>query len=123
MRHNFKKLNIWLKAMDFTDLTFEYCKGLPIEERYNLIDQINRSSCSIPSNIAEGSGKRTKVHFAEFLTTSLTSSYEAETQLLICERRKYGDKTKLDQCLELVTEVQKMIFSFREYILKDDNND
>jgi len=122
-RHNFKNMKIWLKAMDFTDLVYDYCKELPIEERYNLIDQINRSSCSIPSNIAEGSGKRTKIHFAEFLSTALTSSFEAETQLLICERRKYGDNEKLNYCLELVSELQRMIFSFREYILGDDNPD
>ena len=121
MRHNFKNLNVWRKAMDFTDLTYDYCKGLPADERYNLIDQINRSSCSVPSNIAEGSGKRTNVHFAEFLSTSLSSLYETETQLLICERRNYGDREKLHQCLELAGEIQKMIFSFREYILKDDN--
>ncbi|RKR85636.1 four helix bundle protein [Mucilaginibacter gracilis] len=95
-RHNFKNLKIWEKAMDFTDLTYDYCKGLPTEERYNLIDQINRCSCSVPSNIAEGSGKRTNVHFAEFLSTALSSSYEAETQLLICERRTYGDKEKIE---------------------------
>lgn len=117
VKHNFKNLKIWEKAMDFTDLTFYYCASLPANERYNLIDQINRCSCSIPSNIAEGSGKRTAIHFAEFLTTALTSSYEAETQLLICERRNYGEKEKLKACLELVTELQKMIFSFREKIL------
>ncbi|WP_426669131.1 four helix bundle protein [Mucilaginibacter sp. McL0603] len=94
---------------------------MPSDERFCLIDQLNRSSCSIPSNIAEGSGKRTKVHFGEFLTTALTSSFEAETQLLICERRSYGSKEKLKECLELVTEIQKMIFSFREYILSGDN--
>ena len=103
--------------MGLTDLTFSYCADLPVTERFNLIDQINRSSCSIPSNIAEGSGKRTSKHFAEFLTTALTSSFEAETQLLICERRSYGEKDKLQSCLELVNEVQKMIFSFREKIL------
>lgn len=108
--------------MDLTDITYDYCKGLPADERFNLIDQINRSSCSIPSNIAEGSGKRTKIHFAEFLSTSLTSSYETETQLLICERRNYGNKEKLNQCLELVVEVQRMIFSFREYILNGDDH-
>ncbi|MGV3509162.1 MAG: four helix bundle protein [Sphingobacteriaceae bacterium] len=117
MIHNFKNLKIWQRAMDFTDLTYDYSKGLPPDERFNLIDQLNRSSCSIPSNIAEGSGKRTKLHFAEYLTTALTSSYEAETQLLICERRQYGTKEKLDGCLELIVEVQKMIFSFREHIL------
>jgi four helix bundle protein len=107
--------------MDFTDLTYDYCKGLPTEERYNLISQINRCACSVPSNIAEGSGKRTNLHFAEFLSIALSSSYEAETQLLICERRKYGNKEKLNQCLESVVEVQRMVFSFREYILN--NND
>ena len=55
--------------MDLTDLALYYIEGLPVNERYNLIDQINRCSCSIPSNIAEGSGKRTVNHFAEFLTT------------------------------------------------------
>jgi|ERR1700761_3344109 four helix bundle protein len=119
--HNFKNLKIWQKAMDFTDFVYGFCKGLPADERFCLIDQLNRCSCSIPSNIAEGSGKRTKVHFGEFLTTALTSSYEAETQLLICERRAYGSKEKLKECLELVAELQKMIFSFREHILKGDD--
>lgn len=82
--------------MDLTDLTYDYCKDLPSDERYNLIDQINRCSCSIPSNIAEGSGKRTKTHTAEYLSTSLTSSYELETQLLICKRRQYGHAQKLE---------------------------
>ncbi len=122
MSHNFKNLKIWQRARDFTDLTYDYCKGLPIDERFNLIDQINRSSCSIPSNIAEGSGKRTKLHFAEFLTTSLTSAYETETQLLICQRRGYGNKEKLETCLDTVVEVQKMIFVFRELILKNNRD-
>jgi four helix bundle protein len=112
--HNFKNLKIWQKAMDLTDLALYYIDDLPGKERYNLIDQINRSSCSIPSNIAEGSGKRTVNHFAEFLTTALTSSFELETQLLICERRKYGNAEKLRDCLMLTSEVQRMIFAFRE---------
>ena len=116
MKHNFKNLKIWQKSMDLTDYTFDYCKHLPVDERYNLIDQINRSSCSIPSNIAEGSDKRTEKHFSEFLSTALSSSYELETQLIICERRNYGKTEQLKNCLELVVEVQKMIFNFREYI-------
>ena len=119
MAHNFKQLMIWQKSMDLTDLIFLYCKDLPKEERYNLIDQMNRASCSIPSNIAEGSGKRTKLQFAEYLSISLSSSYELETQLLISERRKYGKEELLTQALNLVTEIQKMIFSFREKVAND----
>lgn len=119
MAHNFKQLMIWQKSMDLTDLIFLYCKDLPKDERYNLIDQMNRSSCSIPSNIAEGSGKRTKLQFAEYLSISLSSSYELETQLLISERRKYGEEELLVQALNLVTEIQKMIFSFREKVANE----
>jgi four helix bundle protein len=118
MRHNFKNLKVWQKAMDLTDMTFEFCRDIPVNERYNLIDQINRCSCSVPSNIAEGSGKNTNKHFAEFLSIAISSSFELETQLLICERRNYGSISKLKDCLELLSEVQRMIFSFREHILK-----
>ena len=119
MKHNFRNLKVWQRSMDLTDLAFEYCKTLPATERYNLIDQINRCSCSIPSNIAEGSGKRTHLHFAEFLSTSISSSYELQTQLLICQRRKYGEDNILNDCLSLAEEIQRMLFSFREYILSD----
>ncbi len=100
--------------MDLTDLAFYYIQDLPGNEKFNLADQINRCSCSIPSNIAEGSGKRTLNHFSEFLTTALTSSFELETQLLICERRSYGNPKKLKECLTLTLELQKMIFAFRD---------
>lgn len=116
MKHNFKKLLIWQEAMDLSDLIFEYTETLPNKEKYNLIDQLNRVSVSIPSNIAEGSGKRTNKQFAEYLSISLSSSYEAETQLLICERRKYGDLVLLEKLLIKTPILQKKIFNFREKI-------
>lgn len=103
--------------MDLCDLVFKYNAQLPGSEQFHLIDQMNRSSCSIPSKIAEGSGKRSNLQFAESLSTSISSAYELETQLLICERRKYGNSDLLKQLLGLVTEVQKMIYSYRKKIL------
>lgn len=118
MKHNFKKLIIWQEAMDISDLIYKYTEEIPSKERYNLIDQLNRCSVSIPSNIAEGSGKRTKNHFAEFLSTSLSSAYEAETQLLICQRRNYGNQKLLEELIESITKLQMKIFNFREKILE-----
>jgi len=115
--HNFKKLKIWERSMKLTNLTFDYCKEIPKDERYNLIDQINRCSCSIPSNIAEGSGKRSKLQFGEYLSISISSSYELETQLLICQMRIYGDQDELNIILKELEEIQKMIFSFRNKVL------
>lgn len=118
-KHNFKKLIIWQQAMDLCDLVYSYTDSLPNNERYNLISQMQKSSVSIPSNIAEGSAKRTELHFAEFLTTSLASGYELETQILICDRRQYGKKTDLDKLLLKVTDLQSKIFNFREKIIND----
>jgi four helix bundle protein len=117
IKHNFKKLTVWQDAMDFCDLLYNYTETLPNKEKYNLINQLEKCGVSIPSNIAEGSGKRTNIHFAEYLTTSLTSSYEAETQLLICGRRKYGNEKELSELLKRVEEIQKKIFNFRETII------
>ncbi|PBQ33384.1 diversity-generating retroelement protein bAvd family protein [Sphingobacteriaceae bacterium] len=117
MKHNFKKLIIWQDAMNFCDLIYNYTESLPLKEKYNLIHQLEKCGVSIPSNISEGSGKRTNIHFAEFLTTSLSSSFEAETQLLICERRKFGNKEQLDYLLKSVGELQQKIYNFRETII------
>ena len=118
IKHNFKKLIIWQDAMNFCDAIYIYTESLPNKEKYNLISQLEKCGVSIPSNISEGSGKRTSIHFAEFLTTALTSSYEAETQLLICERRQYGTKQLLEGLLKQVEELQRKIFNFRETVLK-----
>jgi four helix bundle protein len=118
-KHNFKKLVIWQDAMELCDLTYIFCETVPVKEKYNLIIQLERCAVSIPSNIAEGSGKRTNLHFGEFLTTSLSSSYEMETQLLICKKRNYGDTVMLDKLILDVCQLQSKIFNFREKIIKE----
>ena len=92
MNHNFRELKIWQKGIDLVDVCYDFVKDLPKEEKYNLISQITRCACSIPTNIAEGCGKRTPNHFAEYLSTSLGSCFELETHLVICDRRDFGKK-------------------------------
>ena len=117
VKHNFKKLIIWQEAMVLCDLIYNYTESLPVKEKNNLINQLEKCGVSIPSNIAEGSGRRTSNHFSEFFTTSLSSSYEVETQLLICQKRKYGNEEELNNLLSQVNELQKKIFNFRETII------
>lgn len=117
MNHNFKELKIWQKGIDLVDLSYDFVKHLPKEEKYNLISQITRSACSIPSNIAEGCGKRTSNHFAEFLSTSLGSCFELETHLVICERRNFRKKERRNELTEKINELKNMIFNFREKVV------
>jgi four helix bundle protein len=105
--HNIKNLKIWHKAMDLTDLVLYYIERLPVNQRFNLIDQIKPCSCSVPANIAEGSAKRTISQFSAFLPAALTSPFEFEAQLLICGRTKYGYFEKFQKCLSHTTERKK----------------
>ena len=79
---------------------------LPSEEKFGLSSQMRRCAVSVPSNIAEGSKRRTKQDFMQFLKIASGSSAELETQLLLAEQiYKIHNKKET----ELLKEVQKML--------------
>lgn len=82
-RHNFRELKIWQEAMVLVKEVYGLTITLPAEERFGLISQLNRCSISIPSNIAEGSGRTSEKEFIHFLRIAISSSYELETQLVL----------------------------------------
>lgn len=79
MGHNFKELLIWKKAMKIVEDVYLLTKLLANEEKFELASQINRAVISIPSNIAEGSGRTSNKKFKNFLNSSISSSFELET--------------------------------------------
>ncbi len=83
MRHNFRELEVWKDAYALVKDVYLICKELPEDEKFGLKSQIQRSAVSIPSNIAEGSGRTTDKEFLHFLNIAISSSYELETQLLL----------------------------------------
>lgn len=85
MKHNFRDLGIWKDSFSIVKEVYELCKNLPDDEKYGLKSQIQRSAVSIPSNIAEGSGRTSDKEFLHFLNIAISSSYELETQLLLCQ--------------------------------------
>ena len=65
--HNFEKLKIWQKAMDIAVAVYDVSLQLPNDEKFNLIHQIKKCAVSIPSNIAECSGRNHNKEFIQFL--------------------------------------------------------
>jgi four helix bundle protein len=120
MAHNFKDLKIWQEAMKVVKSTYLLSAQLPSDERFGLISQINRCAVSIPSNIAEGSGRTTDKDFLNFINFSLSSSFELETQLILA-----NDLFNLDveELIIKINELQRMIVGFKKSIsLKLDQN-
>lgn len=88
---NFREYKVWQDAVEFVTLVYQISSQFPWFEKKGLCDQLQRASVSIPSNIAEGSGRPTNADFAHFLDMALGSSYEVETQLLITKNVGYID--------------------------------
>lgn len=84
-KHNFREIKIWQESLVLVKEVYEFSSKLPTEEKFGITSQINRSAVSIPSNIAEGSGRTTNKEFVRFLEIAISSSYELETQLILAE--------------------------------------
>jgi len=74
--------------MDLAQEIYEIVESIPKMETYGIISQMTRAAVSVPSNIAEGSGRSDK-DFAHFLTIALGSLYELNTQIILSERIGY----------------------------------
>jgi four helix bundle protein len=83
MKHNFRELKIWQNSMEIVKDVHVLTKTLPSDERVGLVSQINRSAVSMPSNIAEGTGRTSEKELHHFLNIAISSSYELETQLIL----------------------------------------
>lgn len=112
--HNFEKLKIWQKAMDIAVEVYEVSLLLPTEERFNLIQQIKKCAVSIPSNIAEGSGRNSNKEFTQFLGIANGSTFELITQLLLAKRLNLITEETIQPIVNQLVEVSNMNFSFQK---------
>ena len=105
--------------MGVARLSYKLSDSLPAAERYGLVDQIRRSAVSIPSNIAEGSGRDTPKEFARFLRIAYGSACELETQVLIA-RDSWGDTEEIVPVIAgELEEIRRMMFALVRQLSTD----
>lgn len=108
---NFKDYLVWEKAHLLVKEVYIVTRSFPETKRFNLISQLRRASTSIPTNIAEGTGKFTQKDFLKYLQQALGSTHEVEYLLLLSFELQYiGDDTYKNSNL-LVNEVKAMLIS------------
>lgn len=106
---HYKELTVWQKSMELVKEVYYLVKKLPKEESYSLSDQMRRAAISIPSNIAEGNGRKSLTDYARFLDIARGSEYELETQLQICIMLGYLTKKDTEKAFDLIAQVGKML--------------
>ena len=67
MLKNYKELQVWQKSYNLCLDIYKVTKGFPKEELYSLTSQMRRSAISVPSNIAEGYGRKTTPEYIRSL--------------------------------------------------------
>ncbi|PIF30889.1 four helix bundle protein [Flavobacterium sp. 9] len=109
---DFRKLLIWQKSMSLITKIYFSTNNFPKEEIFGLTSQIRRSSVSISSNIAEGSGRESDKDFLRFLNISVGSLFEMQTQLEIAKNITYLNEQEFNNLYEDNREVERMLVSF-----------
>ena len=106
---NYRELIAWQKAMDLAEAVYQVTQEFPREEVYGLTSQLRRAAVSIPSNIAEGQGRRSTKEFTHFLGVAYGSLQEVETQIILATRLGYCRDGQEARLLEGTAEVGKLI--------------
>ena len=111
MVKSYKDLIVWQKSVDLSLQIYKITKNFPKEETYGIVSQMRRCAISIPSNIAEGSTRRGKSEYIQFLYISFASGAELETQLLIAKKLEYLPQSDFEKLNNLLQEIMKMLNS------------
>lgn len=110
----FKELKVWQKSIKLVTNTYLKTQSFPKEEIYGLTSQIRRCAISIPSNIAEGCGRKTDKDFNNFLGISLGSAFEFETQLIICKNLNLIETNDFIFLESEIQHIQNMIIKLQQ---------
>lgn len=107
---SYKELLVWQKGMNLVREIYFLTDKFPKDELYGLLSQMQRAAVAIPSNIAEGYLRKHRKEFSQFLSISIGSAAELETQILICKSIPKFQHLEFQKAENLLVEVMKMLY-------------
>lgn len=105
----YKDLDVYKKSVDFVVDIYRITASFPDNERFGLVSQLRRAAVSIPSNLAEGSGRNGRKELINFLLIARGSLFEVGTQLEISCKLGFIDKEDYDKLEERRETIQRMM--------------
>lgn len=112
----YTELECWKYAIYFASFIYKLTVDFPTSEQYGLVSQIRRCAVSIPSNIAEGSGRQHDKETIQFLSIARGSLYEIETQIYLSFDLGFLSDENLKECLDSVEILGKLINGYIRYL-------
>lgn len=115
--YQFERLAAWQKAKELVIAIYQLLENFPQYEQFALSNQLRRAAISLPSNIAEGTGRisaKEKIHFLEISYGSLMEAY---CQLQIAAELCYISAADLKDIKPLFFETSRLISGLRNSYL------
>jgi four helix bundle protein len=106
---SYRDLKAWQEALVLVRLVYAATQDWPKHEQFGLTNQIRRAVVSVPSNIAEGQGRRTPREFRHHLSIAYGSLMEVETQVLIAVDLSYLTPEQSEVLLQRSATVGRLI--------------
>jgi four helix bundle protein len=109
----YSELLVWQKAMDLVEQIYRVTRSFPPDERFGLTSQTQRAAVSIPSNIAEGHGRKSTGAFLNHLSIASGSLMELETHVQIAVRLGFLSHEACTALLTSTDEISRMLSGLR----------
>ena len=116
-----KDLLVWQKGMALAVIAYDLAKKMPKTGQYGLTGQLLRAVVSVPANIAEGNGRKSRKDYARFISIALGSIAEVDTLLLISVQTKVLKLDVVSPALDLADEIGRMLNSLHQKLAQGDD--
>lgn len=114
MASSHRDLIVYQKSMELVERVYAVTGGFPVDERYGLTAQVRRAAVSVPSNIAEGSGRGSINDYRRSLAIARGSVTEVETLLMIAVRVGFAAPEQAAPIVALIEEISRMLLTLRQ---------
>lgn len=118
----YQKLEIYQLSKELVKKVYEITRSFPSSEQFGLISQMNRAAISIPSNIAEGSGRSSRKEKIYFLNIAFGSLMEVSCQMEIAFELGYVSDTDCEKFMIDCRNLSVKLSNFKRYIRDTSNS-
>ena len=105
---SYEKLDVYQCAIKLLSIAINITNDMP-RGQAGLVDQIKRAAMSIPLNIGEGAGKRTKADCGKYFDIARGSALECAAAIDVCKVLELISSEKQKSAKELLHRIVAML--------------
>ncbi len=122
MTRNFKNVKAWEFSDEMVISIYSKTKLFPSEELYGITSQLRRAAVSVPTNIAEGTGRKHRKEYLQFLYMANGSMAEVEYLLYLSKRLGYIGQSEYSDLEQQRKKAAKTLSGLISAVEKDTHN-